>query len=124
MNKANDVEKFIIAYQKALAGNWKGGYASVTSHLRRRKKRGHLPESASELDLVAKGVEILKSPDSIVYSYTPFKSIYFVVYREWAVFFDEDGFWDTAFPPDVPERYFTFEKGYKFLGKLTELIEL
>jgi hypothetical protein len=124
MNKANDVEKFTFAYQKALAGNWKGGPASVTSHLRRRKKRGHLPESASELDLIAKGVEILKTADSIVYSYSPFKTIYFVVYHVWAVIFDEDGLWDTAFPPDVPERYFASEKGYKFLGKLTELIEL
>lgn len=82
MNKANDLEKFIIAYRKALAGKWKGGSASISSHLRRRKRRGHLPESASELDLVAKGIEILNSPDSIVYSYTPFATIYFVVCNE------------------------------------------
>lgn len=124
MNRANEVIKFTIAYQKALVGKWKGGPASITSHLKRRKNRGHLPESANELDLIAKGIEILKSEEASVYSYTPFRTLYFLVYRDWAVIFDEDGLWDTTFPPDLPERYFAFEKGYKLLGKLNELIEL
>lgn len=116
------IERFRKAYEKALSGQWKGGPVSITNHLQRRKKRGHLPPDATENDLIQKGMEVLQSAVSVVYEYIPAGSLYFVLYEEWAVFFDEDGLWDTAFPPDVPERYFASTKGYKFLGKLSELI--
>lgn len=101
---------------------WKGGFASMISHVNRRKRRGHLSEDATEADLIHKGVEVLKSPHSTVYEYIPSSTLYFVVHQEWAVFFDENGLWDTAFPPDIPERYFSSKKGYRLLGKLSELI--
>jgi hypothetical protein len=116
------VERFRKAYEKALSGKWKGGPASITNHLQRRKKRGHLPPNATESDLIQKGMEVLQSAGSTVYEYVPSGTLYFVVHEEWAVFFDEEGLWDTAFPPDVPERYFASTKGYKILGKLSELI--
>ncbi len=116
------IERFRKAYEKALSGQWKGGPASITNHLQRRKKRGHLSSDATESDLIQKGMEVLCSAVSVVYEYIPSGTLYFVVHEEWAVFFDEEGLWDTAFPPDVPERYFASTKGYKFLGKLSELI--
>ncbi|MCI0690625.1 hypothetical protein L0337_01315 [candidate division KSB1 bacterium] len=116
------IERFRKAYEKALACQWKGGPASIVNHLQRRKKRGHLPPDATESDLIQKGMEVLQSAVSTVYEYIPSGTLYFVVHEEWAVFFDEEGLWDTAFPPDVPERYFASTKGYKLLGKLSELI--
>ncbi len=116
------IERFRKAYEKALSGQWKGGPASITNHLQRRKKRGHLPSDATESDLIQKGMEVLQSAVSVVYEYIPSGTLYFVVHEEWAVFFDEEGLWDTAFPPDIPERYFASTKGYKLLGKLSELI--
>lgn len=86
------------------------------------KKRGHLPKDATETDLIQKGLEVLQSPHSIVYEYIPSSTLYFVVHKEWAVFFDENGLWDTAFPPDTPEQYFSSKKGYQLLGKLSEVI--
>lgn len=118
----DSIERFRKAYEKALSGQWKGGPASITNHLQRRKKRGHLPSGATERDLVRKSMEVLQSAGSVVYEYIPSGTLYCVVHEEWAVFFDEEGLWDTAFPPDVPERYFASTKGYKLLGKLSELI--
>ncbi|HEX9655075.1 MAG TPA: hypothetical protein VGA99_15315, partial [bacterium] len=106
MSGATQIQRFCQAYEKALAGKWKGGPESTTTHLRRRKKRGHLSQNATEAELTQKGLEILKFPDSIVYEYTPSNTLYFVVHKEWAVFFDESGLWDTVFPPDLPARYF------------------
>jgi len=106
MSTAKQIKRFRKAYEKALACKWKGGPESITSHLNRRKKRGHLSENATEANLIQKGLEVLKSPDSTVYEYIPSNTLYFVVHKEWAVFFDENGLWDTAFPPDIPERYF------------------
>lgn len=74
MNVTKEVERFCRAYENALACEWKGGWASITNHLKRRQQRGHLSQSA------------------------------------------------TVFPPDVPERYFASTKGYKLIGKLSELI--
>jgi len=88
----------------------------------RRKKRGHLSENATEADLIQRGLQVLQSPNATVYEHAPSSSLYFVVHEEWAVFFDEVGLWDTVFPPDVPERYFAPAKGYRRLGKLSELI--
>ena len=122
MSTAKQIERFRRAYEKALACKWKGGPASITSHLKRRKQRGHLSENATEADLIQKGLEVLESLNATVYEHIPSSTLYFVVYEEWAVFFDEKGLWDTAFPPDIPERYFASTKGYKLLGKLGELI--
>ena len=121
MSTAKQIERFRKAYEKALECKWKGGAESIASHLKRRKKRGHLSENATETELIQKGLEVLKSPSSKVYEYIPSGTIYFVVYKEWALFFDENGLWDTVFPPDVPDRYFASTKGYKFIGKLSEL---
>ncbi|MFQ5652823.1 MAG: hypothetical protein ACE5IY_23065, partial [bacterium] len=49
----------------------------------------------------SKGLEVLRSSSSKVYEYTPAGTMYFVVYKECALFFDENGLWDTVFPPDV-----------------------
>ncbi len=123
MSAGKQIERFRKAYERALECKWKGGTASITSHLKRRKKRGHLSESATETELIQRGLEVLKSPSSKVYEYIPSGTIYFVVYKEWAVFFDENGLWDTVFPPDVPDRYFASRKSYKLIGKLSELIK-
>ena len=116
------IERFRKAYEKALSCEWKGGTASIASHLQRRKKRGHLPLNATESDLIQKGMEVLQSEASLVYEYIPSGTLYFVVHEKWAIFFDEEGLWDTTFPPDLPERYFDATKGYRLLGKLSELI--
>lgn len=123
MSTAKQIERFRQAYERALECKWKGGAANITSHLNRRKKRGHLSESATEAELIQRGLEVLKSPSSKVYEYIPSGIIYFVVYKEWALFFDERGLWDTVFPPDVPDRYFASTKGYKLIGKLSELVK-
>lgn len=91
--------------------------------MERRKKRGHLDKNATEANLINKGLEVLNSPDSNAYEYIPSSKLYFVVHKDWAVFFDENGLWDTTFPPDVPEQYFALTKGYKLLGKISELIK-
>ena len=123
MSTAKQIERFRKAYKKALECKWKGGIASIASHLKRRKKHGHLSENATETELIQRGLEVLKSPSSKVYEYIPSGTIYFVVYKEWAVFFDENGLWDTVFPPDVPDRYFASRKSYELIGKLSELIK-
>ena len=123
MSTAKQIERFREAYERALECKWKGGDASIADHVFRRKKRGHLPESATEAELIQKGLEVLKSPDSKVYEYIPAENIYFIVYKGWALFFDENGLWDTVFPPDVPDRYFAVTKGYTLIGKLSELIK-
>ena len=122
MSTAKQINRFRKAYEKAVACKWKGGPASLTSHLKRRKKRGHLSENATEVQMVQKGLEALKFLDSAVYEYIPTSTVYFVVHKDWAIFFVENGLWDTTFPPDVPERYFDLTKGYTLLGKLSELI--
>lgn len=116
------IERFRHAYEKALACQWKGGPASIANHLQRRKMRGHLPPDAAESDLIRRGMKVLQSTAAAVCEYMPSETLYFVVHEEWAVFFDEEGLWDTAFPPDLLERYFDSTKGYKLLGKLGELI--
>ncbi|KAA0224429.1 hypothetical protein EDS67_23580 [candidate division KSB1 bacterium] len=121
MNLLSRHQKFRQAYEKALVGNWKGGLESVSKHLERRKARGHLPLNATEADLIQKGMGVLNSSDAMVYEYAAFEGMYFIVHQEWAVFFDESGLWDTVFPPDRPERYFTLTKGYRPIGKLIEL---
>ena len=123
MSTAKQIERFRKAYKKALECKWKGGIATIASHLKRRKKHGHLSENATETELIQRGLEVLKSPSSKVYGYIPSGTIYFVVYKEWAVFFDENGLWDTVFPPDVPDRYFASRESYKLIGKLSELIK-
>jgi len=117
----DQIKRFRTAYNQALEGKWKGGTASISMHLRKRKRRGHLPSKATEADLTQRGLAVLQSSTSKVYEYVASGSSYFVVFQEWAVFFDEKGLWDTVFPPDVPERYFTLTKGYQFLGELGEL---
>jgi hypothetical protein len=82
MSVANPVEGFRRAYAKALSCKWKSGPETITSHLKTRKKRGHLAPSATEVDLIQKGLEVLKSPDAIVYEYIPSATLYFVVYKE------------------------------------------
>lgn len=121
MSTPQQIERFRKAYEWALQCKWKGGAGSITSHLKRRKKRGHLSENATKADLIQRGLTVLQSPDSKVYEYIPSGTLYFVVYKGWAVFFDENGLWDTVFPPDVPDRYFASTKGYELLGKLSEL---
>jgi hypothetical protein len=123
MGTVKKIERFRKAYERALECKWKGDDASVTSHLLRRKKRGHLSEGATEAELIQRGLDVLKSPSSKVYEYIPFRTAYFVVYKEWAVIFDENGLWDTVFPPDIPDRYFAITKGYRLLGKIGELIK-
>ena len=122
MSEAKQIERFRRAYERALKGKWKGGTARITSHLNRRKKRGHLSESATEAELIQIGLEVLKSQDAKVYEYIPSGTVYFVVHHEWALFFDENGLWDTVFPPDVPDRYFASTKGYKLICTLSELM--
>lgn len=123
MSTPEQIDRFRKAYEQALQGQWKGGAASVTSHLQRRKTRGHLSENATQADLIQRGFDVLQSSDSQVYEYLPSGTLYFVVSRGWVVFFDEDGLWDTVFPPDVPDRYFAATKGYELLGKLGELLK-
>ncbi len=123
MNSIESIECFRKAYEKAFDCKWKGGAISITRHLQRRKQRGHLSGNSTETDLIKIGVEILKTPSSIVYEYIPANDIYFVVYKNWALFFDENGVWDTVFPPDNPELYFDSSKGYKLIGTLGELIK-
>ena len=123
MNTMRLIDNFRKAYESALECKWKGGDTSITGHLIRRKKRGHFSENATEADLIQRGLDVLKSSDSNVYEYISSRTIYFVVYKEWAVFFDENGLWDTVFPPDLPERYFAISKGYRLLGKIGELIK-
>lgn len=123
MSRNKLINRFQKSYERVLECEWKGGAISIIRHLNRRKKRGHLGEDATEAELIKKGLEVLKSPSSEVYAYLPSGTIYFVIYKEWAVFFDENGLWETVFPPDVPERYFALTKGYKLLGKLSELIK-
>ena len=71
MSTAKQIERFRQAYERALECKWKGGAANITSHLNRRKKRGHLSESATEAELIQRGLEVLKSPSSKVYEYIP-----------------------------------------------------
>ena len=86
MSTAKQIERFRKAYKKALECKWKGGIASIASHLKRRKKHGHLSENSTETELIQRGLEVLKSPSSKVSEYIPSGTIYFVVYKEWAVF--------------------------------------
>ena len=96
MIAAKQIKRFRKAHERALACKWKGGTASISSHLNRRKKRGHLSESATEAELIQIGFDVLNSASSTAYEYFPSGRIYFVVHKEWAVFFDENGLWDTG----------------------------
>lgn len=84
--------------------------------------RGHLSRNATEADLLQKDLEVLQSRNATVYQYAPSGVMYFAVHDGWAVSFDDEGLWDTVFPPDIPERYFAESKGYRLLGKVGELI--
>jgi len=123
LNNTEQIERFRKEYDKALLGKWKGGSRSIEIHLKKRIKRGHLSEEATKTELIQKGLQVLKSEKAKAYEFIPSENIYFVVHKQWAVFFDEDVLWDTVFPPDVPDRYFTIEKGYELIGKLSELIK-
>ena len=58
MSAGKQIERFRKAYERALECKWKGGTASITSHLKRRKKRGHLSESATETELIAQAESV------------------------------------------------------------------
>lgn len=103
---------------------WKAGAAE--SHLKKRKKRGHIPDDWTYDEYEKRALSILRNTGNEAYSYfvKGFKQNYFVFGdQSWIVIVGEDGVMETAFPPDHYKNYLRYRDGYTRLGTIKELSE-
>lgn len=102
---------------------WRPG--SAIRHLKKRKLRGHLPETATLLDYEYIILTVLTDKMSQVYRYWYKNTVYIAVVGihhglRWLVMFDYDGILESAFVVERPERYLK-KPGFEWIGLLSEV---
>lgn len=102
---------------------WKSG--SAERHLRKRKARGHLLETATIADYEEIILTVVNDKTAQVYRYwynrVPYVTIVATVQgRQWLVMFSYDGVWESAFVIERPEHYLS-KPGFEPIGLLGEV---
>jgi hypothetical protein len=94
-------------------------------HLKKRKRRMHIPNDWTMKEYNKKIIEICKglSHDAYLY-YKEFFCQNFYVFgdQEWIVLIGADSIIETAFPPDDYDKYLNEKDGYKYLGTIEEVL--
>ncbi|MGZ4123051.1 MAG: hypothetical protein ACXVOI_07535 [Tumebacillaceae bacterium] len=93
------------------------------THVENRIERGHVSKNFTLPDYNDFIMSIVKRDDHELYLYfkQTFDQRYFVVGNGvWIVIVGENGFMETAFPPDQYDAYLSNE-GYYYLGKIKEV---
>ena len=95
------------------------------SHLQKRKRRGHLPETAVLADYERIISQALEDRSAQLYSYwynrIPYVTIVSVIHgKHWLIMFSTDGILETAFVVERPELYLN-NHGFELIGKLGEV---
>ncbi len=103
--------------------HWKPDSAS--RHLEKRKRRGHLPPTATidDYELIIRTV--LQDKAAQVYRYwynrLPYVAVVAMVQtNRWLIMFSYDGVLESAFVVEHPERYLN-KPGFEWIGSLGEL---
>jgi hypothetical protein len=102
---------------------WKPNSAEY--HLKKRKMRGHLPQTASLEDYEGIILKILQDKSAVVYRYW-YNSVPYVTLtaeiqsKQWLVMFSYDGIMESCFVVERPERYLS-NPGFEGIGKLVEV---
>lgn len=103
---------------------WKVG--KDIGHLRKRKKYGHVPQDFSLKDYEHVILSIVNGTENDVFLYflQGFKKDYFVFGNGvWIVIVGDDGIMETSFIVDGDYNdYLSKEKGYKYIGKVKEVL--
>lgn len=98
---------------------------SASRHLQKRKRRGHLPKSATLAEYEGVILAVLQDEAAQVYRYwfaqTPYVTVVAdVEKRRWLVMFSYDGVLESAFVIERPERYLR-KPGFELIGRLDEV---
>lgn len=102
---------------------WKPDRAVI--HLQKRKRRGHLPETAVLADYEHINSQVLQDSSAQLYSYwynrVPYIVIVGIIHdKHWLVMFSDDGVLESAFVVERPERYLN-NPGFERIGRLGEV---
>jgi hypothetical protein len=98
---------------------------SAERHLQKRKRRGHLPKSATLADYEQIIWTVLQDVAAQVYRYWFARTSYVTIVaevekRRWLVMFSLDGILESAFVIERPERYLS-KPGFELIGQLGEV---
>lgn len=102
---------------------WKPG--SAERHLRKRKRRGHLSQTATIKDYERIILTVVQDESAQVYRYW-YNRVAFVAVvatvknQEWIVMFAYDGTLESAFVLERPEKYLN-KPGFEKIGLLSEV---
>jgi hypothetical protein len=98
---------------------------SAARHLRKRKRRGHLPSTATLEDYERIIFTVLQDKSAQVYRYwynrVPYVTVVAAVHtQQWLVMFAYDGVLESAFVVEHAERYLS-KPGFEWIGSLEEV---
>lgn len=98
---------------------------SAVHHLQKRKRRGHLPPTATLEDYERIILTVLQDKSAQVYRYwyngVPYVTVVAAVHtQQWLVMFAYDGVLESAFVVEHPERYLS-KPGFEWIGSLGEV---
>ena len=98
---------------------------SAARHLRKRKRRGHLPSTATLEDYERIISIVVQDKSAQVYRYwynrVPYVTVVATVHtQQWLVMFAYDGVLESAFVVEHPERYLS-KPGFEWIGSLGEV---
>ena len=99
---------------------------SAVRHLRKRRRRGHLPPTAKIKDYERIILTVVQEESAQVYRYwynhVPYVTIVAAVEgQQWLVMFAYDGVLESAFVLERPERYLN-KPGFERVGLLSEVV--
>ncbi len=98
---------------------------SAIRHLQKRKRRGHLPQTATLEDYENLILKVVQEKSALVYRYWYNYVSYVAVVatveeQQWLVMFDYAGVLESAFVVERPERYLS-KPGFEKIGLLSEV---
>ena len=98
---------------------------SAVRHLRKRKRRGHLPSTATLEDYERIILIVVQDKSAQVYRYwynrVPYVTVVATVHtQQWLVMFTYNSVLESAFVVENPERYLS-KPGFEWIGSLGEV---
>ena len=115
----------ILEAIKAVRAQVRWKPSSEVRHLRKRKRRGHLPSTATIEDYERIILTVLQDKSARVYRYwynrVPYVTVAATVHtQQWLVMFAYNGVLESAFVVENPERYLS-KPGFEWIGSLGEV---